>query len=308
MSRARFRRPLLPLVVATLLAAAPLAQSARIDAEALLRDARELSADRMEGRRVGTPGNAAARALLVARFREAGLVPAGEAFERTFPVSPDLTGVNLVGRLPGRRTDAPFIVVSAHYDHLGERGGRVYNGANDNASGAAALPALATYFRTHPTSHPLLFVAFDAEERGLDGARAFVGEPPVPRDRLAFNVNLDMIARAPDDVLWVAGVSREPWLKPAIDAVARTAPVSLRMGYDDPARPADDWTRQSDQWAFIEAGIPALYVGTEDFRLHHHPDDDFESLTMGFYVRAVETIVDLVEQIDEALVETGTAR
>lgn len=292
------------VVCAALLAQSP-SSPALIDVDALLADARRLAADDMQGRQVGTPGNAAARALLVARFRAVGLEPIGDTFEHPFPMPGGVRGVNVLGRLPGRLPDAPHIVVSAHYDHIGVHGGQVYNGANDNASGAAALPVIAEYFRRHPTRHPLLFAAFDAEEADLAGSRAFVAEPPVRRDRIAFNLNLDMIGRDPDNILWVAGTSRSPWLAPIVADVARRAPVVLRQGYDDPARPADDWTRQSDQWSFIEAGVPAAYVGVSDFDLHHHPDDDFDSLTADFYVRAVETIIALVEAIDAALETAG---
>lgn len=281
---------------------APLAAGqSLIDSGAMLEDARRLSADAMEGRRVGTPGNAAARRLLVDRFRAVGLEPFGGAFEHPFAVAPDLTGVNIAGELPGRQTGLPWLVVSAHYDHLGIRAGRIFNGANDNASGAAALPAMADYFRRHPIRHPLLVVAFDAEERGMLGAYAFVEALRARGEAVAFNVNVDMVARDRSRTLWVAGVSRQPWLRPVVTDVTARAPVRLRMGHDDPARPADDWTQQSDQWAFIEAGIPAVYVGVEDAELHHDPDDDFESLEPGFYVQSVETVIALIEAIDEAL-------
>src|SRR5690606_17995633 len=194
---------------------APLAAGqSLIDSGAMLEDARRLSANAMEGRRVGTPGNAAARRLLVDRFRAVGLEPFGGAFEHPFAVAPDLTGVNIAGELPGRQTGLPWLVVSAHYDHLGIRAGRIFNGANDNASGAAALPAMADYFRRHPIRHPLLVVAFDAEERGMLGAYAFVEALRARGEAVAFNVNVDMVARDRSRTLWVAGVSRQPWLRP----------------------------------------------------------------------------------------------
>lgn len=276
-------------------------QSALIDSTAMLDDVRRLAADEMEGRRVGTPGSAAARRLLVARFREVGLAPFRNNFEHPFAVRPGLTGVNVAGQLAGRRPDLPWLVVSGHYDHLGVVAGRIFNGANDNASGAAALPAIAGYFREHPTQHPLLFVAFDAEEDDLRGAYAFVQATREAGERHAFNVNVDMVGRDRDKTLWVAGVSRQPWLRPIVTAVMADAPVRLRMGHDDPERPEADWTRQSDQWAFLEAGVPAIYVGVEDPALYHDPDDDFDSLDPAFYIGSVETVVRLIEAIDESL-------
>src|SRR5690606_39426183 len=130
----------------------------------LLADARRLAADDMQGRQVGTPGNAGARALLVARFRAVGLEPIDDTFEHPFPMPGGVRGVNVLGRLPGRLPDAPHIVVSAHYDHIGVHGGQGYNGANDDASGAAGLPVIAEYFRRQPKPRPLLFAALHAAE------------------------------------------------------------------------------------------------------------------------------------------------
>lgn len=275
-------------------------QTSRVDAAAMIHDVRLLSADDMEGRGIGTAGGARARALLVDRFRTAGLTPFAGGFERQFPLpGTDREGVNVVGYVAGTANPARYLVVSAHYDHIGIVDGRTFNGANDNASGAAALPALARYFVGHRPATSIVFVAFDGEEEGLMGSRAFVRSPPVDPAAILINLNLDMIGRDPANTLYVVGTHSQPALKPIVEGVAANAPVTLRMGYDDPAQgPRRDWTRDSDHWAFLEAGIPALYLGVEDFALHHHVDDDFESLTLDFYVRAVDTAVQLIEIID----------
>jgi hypothetical protein len=296
MGRARVVGACLVLVVAVGLGLA--AQSTRVDPVTLLNDLRHLSADDMEGRRIGTPGGAKARAFLVNRFLESGLRPFAGTFEQPFGAGA-LAGVNVVGHVTGRVRPNRFIVISAHYDHVGVRDGRTFNGANDNASGAAALPALAAHFTRNRPSTSLIFAAFDGEETGLAGSRAFVRRPPVPPGALLINLNLDMIGRDPNNTLYVVGTRRQPALRPLIERAAASVPVNLRMGYDDPAAgPAGDWTRDSDHWAFLDAGIPALYFGVEDFALHHHPDDDFESMTMEFYVRAVESLVRVIEVFD----------
>jgi hypothetical protein len=297
MSRIRLGVLCLSIVTAASVAAA---QIPRIDATTLVRDLRHLSSDDMEGRRVGTPGGARARAFLVNRFLESGLRPFAGTFEQPFGGGGGVAGVNVVGHVPGRTRTDRFIVVSAHYDHIGVRNGRTFNGANDNASGAAALPALAAHFVRQRPATSLIFVAFDAEEAGLAGSRAFVRTPPVPADAILINLNLDMIGRDPANTLYVVGTTRQPALKPIVERAAGAVPVDLRMGYDNPdAGRAGDWTRDSDHWAFLEAGIPALYFGVEDFALLHHPDDDFESMTLDFYVRAVESLVRVIEIFDE---------
>lgn len=275
-------------------------QSSRIDATALLADLRALSADDMEGRRVGTTGSARARGVLVRRFLEVGLQPLSETFEQPFRAGA-VAGVNVVGYLPGRERPDEYIVVSAHYDHLGVVAGETFNGANDNASGTAALPAIAAAFAARRPATSLIFAAFDAEETGggLFGSRAFVARPPVPREAMLVNLNMDMIGRDPSNTLWVVGTRDQPLLRPVVERAAIGLPVVLRMGYDGPSRGGrNDWRRDSDQWAFIEQGIPALYFGVEDFALHHSPDDDFERMTLDFYVRAVESMLRIIEVFD----------
>jgi hypothetical protein len=108
-----------------------------------------------------------------------------------------------------------------------------------------------------------------------------------------------MIGRDPNDTLWVSGTFQQPALKPFVERVAARAAVRLRMGYDDPAQGASrNWTDESDQVAFMEAGIPALYIGVEDFANLHKPGDDYDTMTHAFYVRAVETIIELVREFD----------
>jgi Zn-dependent M28 family amino/carboxypeptidase len=279
-----------------------------IDETTLLNDLRVLSADDMAGRRTGTAGAARARAYITGRFAASGIERIGDTYEHPFPLGPRRAGetpaepgVNVIGRVRGHQFPDRYLVVSAHYDHAGVERGVVYNGANDNASGVAALMALGRYFSTRPAAHSLIFAAFDAEEPGLIGARAFVGNPPVDRRSLVFNLNADMIGRDPDNVLWVAGTRQQPEFAPLVTRVASRAPVVLRMGHDDPSgRGGENWIQNSDQWAFLEAGIPALYVGVEDTEHFHRPTDDYANMTHAFYVNAVETIRMLIEEVDRS--------
>jgi hypothetical protein len=296
---ARPRVPVVLLLVA--LAAAALAAQgggAAVDRTRLLDDLRTLAADAMEGRAIGTAGNARARAFISRRFGEVGLLPVqvqGNRFEHPFRRGRQ-AGVNVVGLVRGRVAPDRFLVISAHYDHIGVRDGRIYNGADDNASGTAALFAVARYFTARPPAHSLLVVAFDGEEAGNLGSRAFVAVPPVPVDALLVDLNADMLARDPQEVLYVTGTRLFPAFRPIIAGVAVSAPLTVRMGHDGPD--GEDWTRDSDQYAFIEAGIPALYVGVEDYAYHHQPTDDFESIMPDFYVRAVESLIQLVAAFD----------
>lgn len=280
-----------------------------IDASQLLRDLQVLSSDDMQGRQLGTPGGEKARAYVADRFAASGLLPFGDTYAQPFTFASgrsgtptERRGVNVIGRIDGARTSQRYIVISAHYDHVGVRGGQVFNGADDNASGTAALFALGRYFSAHRPSNSLIFAALDGEEAGLRGAQAFVKSPPVEAASIAIDLNMDMIGRDPNDRLFVVGTRQQPFLAPFIERVAATAPVKLVMGHDDPAnRDVEDWTRDSDHYAFCQAKIPCLYFGVEDFDQHHRATDDYETITYGFYVRATETMVRVVEEFDRGL-------
>jgi Zn-dependent M28 family amino/carboxypeptidase len=279
----------------------------RIDADQLIHDVRVLSADSMEGRRTGTPGSARARAFLLERFRAEGLRAFGGGYEQRFQFTrasdgEHYEGVNLVGYVRGTERPDRYLVVTAHYDHLGFHGGQLHPGADDNASGTAALLALARHLRENPPRHTVVVAALDAEEMGLRGARAFVASPPVPRGSILLNVNMDMVSRNERDELYAAGTYHYPALLPLVEEVAGRARVTLRTGHDRPDLPVrDDWTMLSDHGAFHEVGIPFVYFGVEDHPDYHRPTDTFENIDPDFYVRAVETVLDFVRTADRGL-------
>jgi len=298
-------------------------QSKLIDAPALLRDLQTLSADDMEGRQVGTPGGAKARAFVIERFKALGIAPLGASYEQPFTFTAgrgaaqaERQGANVIAKIDGTKSPKQYIVVSAHYDHIGVRTGTVFNGADDNASGTAGLFALAKYFKANPPAHTVIFAAFDVEESGLRGARAFVANPPVDLTAIAINLNMDMIGRDPNDLLYVVGTYTQPYLKPFIERIAAKAPVKLVMGHDDPEKAKanasnkafEDWTSDSDHKAFCDAKVPCLYFGVEDFDQHHRATDDYATMTYGFYVRAVETLLHAVQEFDSRFDELLKAR
>lgn len=294
-------------------AAPPMARGtavAAVDSAMLLRDLSVLAADSMEGRRTGTPGHRRAQAFLLERYRELGLERVGASYRHEFSFSGasgrPVEAANLVAQVTGSRYPDRYIVVTAHYDHLGIRGGELYPGADDNASGTAALLGLAEHFQRHRPSHSMIFVATDAEEGsahgGLRGAREFVREPPVPLEQILVNVNLDMISRNDRVELYAAGTYHYPLLRPYVERVAERAPLTLLMGHDRPDLPhRDDWTMLSDHGAFHEAGIPFLYFGVEDHEDYHRPTDRLENIQPGFYVRALRTILDSLQELDAGL-------
>lgn len=277
-----------------------------IDSVQLMRDISVLAHDSMEGRMVGTPGGARARAFLERSFRERGLDPVGgNTYLHPFSFTrgdTSMTGVNVVGMVRGATEPDRYIVITAHYDHVGIRNGEIYNGADDNASGTAALLAIADYFTRNQPRHSIVFAALDAEEGGLRGARAFVDSPPVPLESIRLNINMDMVGRNDAGELYVAGTAHYPQLLPYVQRVAEAAEVTLIPGHDRPgARPSDDWTNASDHAAFHAAGIPFLYFGVEDHPDYHRPTDELTGIQPGFYARAVRTVLSAVRLLDAEL-------
>ncbi len=291
------------------------ALSDRIAQDELLGSLSVLAHDSMEGRRTGTEGNERARGYLLDRFDGLGL--ASVAGQRTQPFSfvsrrnqQEYEGLNIMGRVEGTTHPDRYVVITAHYDHLGMQDDEIFNGADDNASGTAALLVLSEYFLENRPANTLIFVALDAEEMGLQGARAFVADPPVPLEQVIMNVNLDMISRSEVEELYAAGTYHYPFLTPLVEEVAAEAPVNLLMGHDSPdLPPGDDWTMASDHGPFHEAGVPFIYFGVEDHPGYHHPSDTFENITPEFYVNAVETILDFLLVVDreaEMILEART--
>lgn len=276
----------------------------------LLEDVRILSADDMQGRDAGSEGSERARAYIVSRLEALGVQPAPfgrlqrfEAPGRTREGVKTFSGVNIVGLIPGTRVADRYIVVTAHYDHVGVNDGQIFHGADDNASGVATMLELAARLKAQPPEHSVLIVALDGEERGLLGAREFVKAPPVPLSSLSLNLNFDMTARAETDGhLWVTGTYQHPNLRPVLEAVAPNGAVSFAFGKDTPQDTGENnWVDASDHGAFHEAGVPFLYMGVDYHPDYHRPSDTFDRITPSVFTSATEIAIAGFRALDQAL-------
>jgi hypothetical protein len=192
---------------------------------------------------------------------------------------------NVVGLVPGKDPilKDEFIVVSAHLDHLGIRGGEVFNGADDNASGSAAIIEAAEAMAKASPKRSVLFVLFTGEEGGAFGSRQFVVHPPVPQDKIVLNINADMVGRNsdpfPESLLAIASEDKRSQLNELIikvnDSITK-APIDTEKSSSPP------WTNflfGSDQFVFIKEGIPAILI-TRGFMPpdYHQASDDAETV------------------------------
>jgi len=254
-------------------------------------DVRWLADDAQLGRGLGSEGLARAGLWLEEQFRDIGLEPAGDdgGFRHVFgvpiadPSNPHaqkgfIYAFNVMGRIPGNGELEGVVLVGAHYDHLGFGGEgslepdsrAIHNGADDNASGSAALLEVARqmYERRGQLKRDVVFMAFSAEERGLVGASNIVRRPPeglVMEEAVAM-LNMDMVGRLRDDRLSVlGGDSAEEW----DDLVG---PLCDRYGLE--CTIGGDGFGSSDQSAFFAADIPVLHFFTGTHAEYHKPSDD----------------------------------
>ncbi len=277
----------------------------------LLEDVRILAADDMQGRDTGAPGGELARNYIVGRLEGLGVVapPMGrlqpwEMQGRTRAGPKTFNGVNILGVIPGTRVTDRYIVVTAHYDHVGVNAeGQIFNGADDNASGVATMLALAADLKRQAPQHSVLIVALDGEEHGLLGARHFVEAPPVPLASIAMNLNFDMTARAETDgKLWVTGTYQNPTFRPMLEGIPANGAVALAFGKDSPQDTgSDNWVESSDHAAFHRAQVPFLYLGVDFHPDYHRPSDDLERITPSVFISATELSIASFRALDAGL-------
>lgn len=271
-----------------------------IDSATLINHLATLSSAQMGGRETGTPGNQLAREYIVKNFDSLQLAKTADSYLQPFPYgNNNQQGTNIIGLIKGTKYPNNYIAITAHYDHLGTRNGTIFYGTDDNASGTASLLAMAKYFKQHPPRHSLLFVAFDAEEKGLLGSKYFVTHSPVPLNTILLNVNMDMVSRNDKGEIYASGTDHYPFLKKYVDSVQPFTSVNILFGHDGEKAGSEDWTSQSDHFPFHQNHIPYLYFGVEDHPDYHRPGDTFDKVNKSFYYHVCSMITAVTSLLDE---------
>jgi uncharacterized protein YciI len=218
------------------------------------------------------------------------------------------TGHNVVAFLPatGPGADAlsgkPWIVIGAHYDHLGrgengnslatkEEAGQIHFGADDNASGSAAVLSLAEKLAAGPRRRHVLLAFWSGEELGLLGSAAFVGAPPVAVDQIAAYFNFDMVGRMVDNKLTVQAVGTSPAWRKLIEPLNIQAGFDLQL-QDDPYQPTDVAT-------FNGAGVPSLSFFTGTHADYHRPTDTADKIDYDDLDRVVDFAAAIVRRVGD---------
>lgn len=273
-----------------------------------------LASDSLQGRESGTEFEAMASNYIIQKFEEFGVQPKGDdgTFLQAFTINTarltnphatdDAEGErrvanNVVGWIPGRSTSNEYVVIGAHYDHLGYgsfgslyRGDtpRIHNGADDNASGTAGLLELAHYFSEHPPVDNILFLAFSGEEMGLLGSAHYVEEPTVDLAQAKAMINLDMIGRMSDKNLLIFGVGTTPkWSELAVAVNEDSLNLNL----------VKDGTGASDHTSFYYKNIPVLHYFTDTHSDYHRPSDDLAYIEVGGQELVVSHVARMVDAL-----------
>jgi Zn-dependent M28 family amino/carboxypeptidase len=267
----------------------------------ILDDIKKLSSDEFEGRKTSTLGATKAKNYIKERFKKLNVTPLLENFEQPFSFNSSTNtynAVNVLGYIKGTEHTDKYIVLSAHYDHLGIIDGKTFNGADDNASGVAALFAFAEYFKSHPPKHNVILASFDAEELGLKGAYHFADNSIIDLNKIVLNLNFDMISRSDSKELYAVGTRYSDVLKKIISSFDNNInEVELLIGHEGLDN-LDDWTNSSDHAAFHKKNIPFIYFGVPDHKDYHKSTDVYESIDQQFTIDAIQTLLNVFTQLD----------
>ena len=306
------------LLAAACRTAAPLpAAVIQPDSLRIQQDIAWLADDRLEGRATGLAGNDSAAAWLARRHALLGLRPLGDAggYLQRFTArsaqmahtgQPDgVPAENVVALVLGRDPSlrGEYVVIGAHFDHLGrastnamdpEAKDAIHNGADDNASGTAAVLELARIFAARPARRSIVVAHFTGEELGLLGSQWFVDHPPVPLDSVSAMVNFDMVGRLRNDKLIVYGVATARELPGIVDS----ANVEPRLAISA----VGDGFGPSDQSSFYARGIPVLHFFTDLHEDYHRATDDAEKINSAGEAK----VVTVAERVVRAIADRST--
>lgn len=281
------------------------------DSSRIAADVAFLASDLLEGRGTGTPGFDSAASYVAKRYAALGLRALTPGYFQPFTARSAMLAHsggpaalptrNVVAFLPGRdpALRGQVIVVGAHLDHLGrslsgaldpEARDAIRNGADDNASGSAAVLELARLLAATPTRRSVLFLNFSGEELGLLGSQHFVEHAPVAVDSMIAMLNFDMVGRLSGDSLIVYGVATARELPALLDSA--NAAVNLHV------RGLGDGFGPSDHSSFFAKDIPVLHFFTNTHADYHRATDDPARVNAAGTARVVALAEGVIRRLD----------
>lgn len=271
-----------------------------------------LASDYLEGRETGTIGEERAADYIARRFKEIGLAPKGDDnsyfhhFDFKHNANPhekaekgeERTGKNVVAYIDNGAANT--VIVGGHYDHLGKGtfGSRhtgeeaIHNGADDNASGIAALLYIAEFVKkSELKSNNYLFIAFSGEEMGLIGSKKFTQNPTIDLTKVNYMLNMDMVGCLKEEkVLSVNGVGTSPSWNKIVE--------KIDIGGIKP-KTTESGVGPSDHTSFYLKDIPVLHFFTGQHEHYHKPTDDVSIINFDGIYNVANFLILIIEKLDK---------
>jgi hypothetical protein len=276
-----------------------------------------LASDEMEGRNSGSPGAEKAAVYIESWFRQQGIakVPGLNGYRQDFSfrtkanphtmaedsTKPEIKTFNICGWIDNQAEKT--IIIGAHYDHLGyghdgnsleaNSKGMIHNGADDNASGVAAMMEMARLLNNNGIREKsnFLFIAFSGEEFGLFGSKYFADHTPLELNKVKMMFNMDMVGRldSTSRKLMIYGVGTSPVLVPMVNAI----PTTLKLVTDSSG------IGPSDHTSFYLKDLPVLHFFTGQHKDYHKPSDDEDKINYQGMVDVMDFILKTVLAADK---------
>ncbi len=248
-------------------------QQPLISSDEILEDIAWLASDEMNGRHFLSLEAKKAASFIANEWKASGFVPIPNFDSMFIPIDIPNAAPNVAGMWEGEKNS--YVIIMAHYDHLKpkrEGEDRIFNGADDNASGTAALIAIAKAIHTlkPKLTSSIVLLATSAEEAGLIGATHFAEEECLPLHQIKAVINLDMISRGDPNTIFLEGSPDAPSISVALHNANQK--VGLTIVRDK----HPDWMYRGDQRAFWQAGIPSVFLSVEDHEDYHMVSDEVD--------------------------------
>lgn len=279
------------------------------DSNQIMKDISYLAQDKLEGRLVGTEGEKMAAEYIATRFLAMGLktFPGYEQYQQAYVVhkkpnphslnpTGDVASQNVIGLIDNNADN--YVVVGAHYDHLGyghfgtlwDGDPEIHNGADDNASGVAAMLEIAKHLINGPKNNNYIFMAFSGEELGLWGSNYWVKNPSIDLGKINYMINLDMVGRLNKErSLALHGTGTTPTWEKKLDKLNR---------YNLNLVKSESGVGPSDHTSFYNNDIPVLHFFTGQHNDYHKPSDDIEFINAEGIIDISNYILDIIHNLN----------
>lgn len=270
----------------------------------LMDDLVTLSSKKAAGRRTESLGHTFSYQYITQRFKAIGLTSWQGNYTQRFshPKLGDKVGVNILGWLEGQRYPEQYIVVTAHYDHLGRRGSRIFYGADDNASGVAMMLSLASYLKATSPDFSVIFVATDAEEKGLLGSEQLLASKIIPSPLIKLNINLDMVARS-KRLYYLSSKPRKHEMHQKIRGITQACLINRRTHRSFSNHQVIDFKKASDHWSFSKAGIDFIFLGGGQHADYHTVNDVAQRISARQFSNRIAVVTQLFTIAEQMLID-----